>query len=574
MNPLDLLIPTADLTETSAVDVAASPERVWQRVRHLDLGESAIAKALFGVRTGSVAELSIDGLTSSSEHPGFRVLVDDAPHAFAVGAIGKVWKLDIPFVHVESAPEFQAYREPREVKVAWAVRVEPLSPGGSRVVIEVRVKATDAASLRRFRAYFALIGPGSRLIRRAMLARLVREFGTLEDSDEARALPGDDLIEAREQATHSITVNARAEEIWPWLVQMGSGRAGFYSIDWLDNGGKPSAREVHRDWQQLRVGDVIPATPGSTEGFEVMRIDPERSLVLRASMRDGARTWNSTWAFVLEPLDASRTRLIARARATATGMNLRLAWIRPVHAVMESAQLRHLAERVEHRLPRDTLRDRIEACGGAAVMVASFLTPFLRSARSHWGLSEAEANRPRPGDELIQQPSWSWTHGVEIDADANDVWPWIAQIGADRGGFYSYQFLENIAGCNLKNAEAIHPEWEVREGGKLSLHPKMPPLSVVTVLPGYGFVAYAAPDEGTRAAGKPWSAVTWAFFVDDLGPGRSRLVSRYRCATSDDLATRLALGPACVEPIGFAMDRRMLLGVKERAQQHRAVASR
>lgn len=573
MNPLDLLIPIADLSETNAVDVAASPERVWQRVRHLDLGESAIAKALFGVRTGSVAELSIDGLTSSPEHPGFRVLVDEAPHAFAVGAIGKVWKIDIPFVHVESASDFESYREPREVKVAWAVRVEPLTPGGSRVVVEVRVKATDAVSLRRFRAYFALIGPGSRLIRRAILARLVREFGALDDADESRALPGDDVIDAREQATHSITVNARAEEIWPWLVQMGSGRAGFYSIDWLDNAGKPSAREVHREWQQLRVGDVIPARPGSAEGFEVLRLEAERALVLGAEMRDGERTWKSTWAFVLEPLDASRTRVIARARAAATGMKLRLAWIRPVHAVMEHAQLRHLAERAEHRLPRDTFDDRVAACGGAALMVASFLTPFLRFTRSHWGLSEAEANRARPGDELIPEPSWGWTHGIEIDADANDVWPWIAQIGADRGGFYSYQFLENVAGCNLKNAETIHPEWEVREGGKLSLHPKMPPLSVVSVLPGYGFVAHAAADESARASGKPWSTVTWAFFVDDLGPGCSRLVSRYRCATSDDLATRLALGPACVEPIGFAMDRRMLLGVKERAERRHIAAA-
>ncbi|HET9931501.1 MAG TPA: hypothetical protein VFQ35_12460, partial [Polyangiaceae bacterium] len=320
-------------------------------------------------------------------------------------------------------------------------------------------------------------------------------------------------------------------------------------------------------WQDLRVGDVIPAVPGSAEGFEVLRVEPPRVLVLGSSLRDAGRAWDSTWAFALEPLDGSRTRLIARARVKATGMNVRLAWIRPVHHVMESAQLRHLAERAEHRLPRDTLRDRIEGCGGAALMVASFLTPFLRSARSHWGLSEAEATQTRPGDELIPEPTWGWTHAVEIDADANDVWPWISQIGADRGGFYSYQFLENVAGCSLKNAEAIHPEWQVREGGKLSLHPKMPPLSVVSVLPGYGFVAHAAPDEAARARGKPWSSVTWAFFVDDLGAGRSRLVSRYRCATSDDLATRLALGPVCVEPIGFAMDRRMLLGVKERAQR-------
>jgi hypothetical protein len=102
-----------------------------------------------------------------------------------------------------------------------------------------------------------------------------------------------------------------------------------------------------------------------------------------------------------------------------------------------------------------------------------------------------------------------------------------AQINADRG-------LENIAGCRLRNADRIHPE--VREGDELRLHPKM----------------------RARAAGKRWAAATWMFSVEPLGPHRSRLISRYRCATSDDLASRLALGPTLIEPIGFAMDRRML----------------
>lgn len=106
----------------------------------------------------------------------------------------------------------------------------------------------------------------------------------------------------------------------------------------------------------------------------------------------------------------------------------------------------------------------------------------------------------------------SGTHGVEIDAPAAAVWPWIAQIGADKGGFYSYQWLENLAGCDVRNAERVHPEWEVKVGDGLRLHPEMPAIPVV------------------------------------------------------DVATRLAYGVA-IEPIGFAMDRRMLLGVKERAER-------
>jgi hypothetical protein len=189
----------------------------------------------------------------------------------------------------------------------------------------------------------------------------------------------------------------------------------------------------------------------------------------------------------------------------------------------------------------------------------------LRSARNHWGLSPEQAAAPRPGDELVPEPRWSWTHAVEIEAPAEHVWPWVAQIGADRGGFYSYQWLENLAGCDLRNAEAIHPHWALATGDDLRLHPKAPPLHVVSVTPGRSLVAFGAPDEAARAAGKPWAAASWALLVEPLGPERCRVVSRFRSACSDDLATRLTQGPTFLEPIGFAMDRRMLLGIRERA---------
>jgi hypothetical protein len=213
-----------------------------------------------------------------------------------------------------------------------------------------------------------------------------------------------------------------------------------------------------------------------------------------------------------------------------------------------------------------TAQDMLEGLVGAAGMALALATPFLRRYRGHWGLTEEDAARTWPGDELVPAPRWSWTHGIEIDALASDVWPWIAQIGADRGGFYSYQALENLVGCELANADEVRPEWALREGDTLSLHPKMPPFRVVSAIPGHGFVAFAPADPRARAAGKPWSAASWAFVVEPIGNGRCRFVSRFRCACSDDLATRLAVGPAIIEPIGFVMDRKMLLGVKERAE--------
>jgi hypothetical protein len=236
---------------------------------------------------------------------------------------------------------------------------------------------------------------------------------------------------------------------------------------------------------------------------------------------------------------------------------------------MEAAQLRHLAARVEGRLPKDDARDVLEGVGGAAVMTAAFLTPFLREPRCHWGVEPEVADGAFPGDELVSTPRWSWTHGIEIDAPPAEVWPWIAQLGADRGGFYSYQWLENLAGGDVHNAEAVNPAWGVNPGDTLSLHPKMPPLRVAAVEAGRWFVVSAPADPAARAEGKPWAEISWLFLLEALPGDRTRLISRYRCATSDDLATRLRFGSAVLEPIGFAMDRRMLVGVKARAESAR-----
>jgi hypothetical protein len=579
MSALDRLVPTPRLVEVNHVDIAAPPARVWNAVRHGDLGDLPIVRALFALRTRSTESiLRIDALTSTPERPGFSVLVDEPPRTFAVGAIGQVWKLDIPFVHVADAEAFARFAEPRQVKVAWSIDVTPLEYGGSRVTFEVRVDATDDATWTKFRAYFAVIGPASRFIRVMLLRALARELTETRPVPYRPPLPGDELMFAKEEATDSIDIDAPAEAIWPWLVQMGCRRGGFYSYDLLDNGGHASAREIHPELQDLRAGDVIPATPDDAGGFEVLRIDPGRALVLGGlvdgdtnaalpfSAQSPARFWRATWAFVLAPIDPFSTRVFVRARVSFARDSLHLAWVRPVHHFMEEAQLRHLKERAEGRLPRDTIRDVASGISGAAIMVATLLTPFLREERSHWGLDAQDARRPRAGDDLVPAPRWQWTHAVEIERSCADVWPWIAQIGADRAGFYSYQWLENVAGCELRNAEAIHPEWAAKEGDQLLLHPKMPPLRIVSAIPERGLVAYGPPDESGRAAGEPWASVSWAFLLEPLGPGRCRLVSRYRCATSDHLGMRLSLGPTIVEPIGFAMDRRMLLGIKERAE--------
>ncbi|HET8936466.1 MAG TPA: hypothetical protein VFN67_23640 [Polyangiales bacterium] len=509
--------------------------------------------------------------------------MDEPPNVVAVGAIGKVWMPIIPFVHVQDANEYASFEAPDYVKVAWALLLDATHPERTRLRFEVRVDATDDNAWQKFVHYFRLIGPFSRFIRRSALRSLARELGT-SLNDETLTLEGDELLpEPGAQLTHQITMQATPDRIWPWLAQMGCDRAGFYSYDALDNHGKRSARELHPEWQDLKVGQLVAASPDADGGFEVLRVVPERALILGGLFDNTAGTqrafasarsesyWQVTWAFVLEPLDAERTRVWVRARAAfSPDQGAHAHVIKPVHTMMEHAQLQHLRARVEGTLARDDARDVLEGLGGAARMALHLVTPFTREAHSHWGMSVADASRRYPGDELVPTPRWSWTHGVEIGAKPEAVWPWIAQIGATRGGFYSYQWLENLIGCDVHNAEAIHPEWEMQLGDELKLHPKAPGLKIVAMERGRWLVAQGAPDMQAKAAGQPWVSVSWLFYVEPLGTGRSRCVSRYRVDYSDDLRTRMSFGRSLVEPIGFAMDRRMLKGIQTRVERQMA----
>ena len=374
MSVLDLLIPKPALVEIDRAEVAADASRAWNAVRALDLAESTLVRTLFGIRTlpdrlkgkGSHVRLRLDDLGSTPAEPGFQILAVDAPHEIVAGAVGKVWRAVIPFAHVADAAAFAASSEPGYVKVAWAVRVLAEGPQTSRVEFELRVVATDDAAWQKFGRYFRLIGPGSHFIRRVLLAQIERDLGTPESVQNERPLTGDELIpDATGQFTHSIAIAAPPESIWPWLVQMGCQRPGFYSLDLLDNAAIPSARKIRLELQQLG-GGKIAATPTGDAQFEVLRIETNRALLLGGLFDidnqkqlpfDGSRPrryWHVSWSFVLEPLDPGHTRLYARARgAFPATERFHAFWIRPVHPLMQTAQLRHLAERAEGRTSSD-----------------------------------------------------------------------------------------------------------------------------------------------------------------------------------------------------------------------------
>ena len=230
----------------------------------------------------------------------------------------------------------------------------------------------------------------------------------------------------------------------------------------------------------------------------------------------------------------------------------------------------NLAGRAEGTIYVDKVRDVREGIVGTAGILLDLATPFLAGVRNHWGIDKRTAECAFPGDDLIPAPRWSWTHGIEIGAPIEEVWPWIAQIGADKGGFYSYQWIENMVGCGIRNAETIHREWEVRKGDGMVLHPRMPKLPVAAVERGRWFVVHGAPDQHAKSEGRPWASVSWLFHLEPLPNGNTRFISRFRSDSSDEWRTLLQYGPYLTESVGFVMDRRMLLGVKERVERRRA----
>src|SRR4051812_45941422 len=100
-----------------------------------------------------------------------------------------------------------------------------------------------------------------------------------------------------------------------------------------------------------------------------------------------------------------------------------------------------------------------------------------------WGATDEEARRPMPGDELVPESSGQVTRAITVDAPIERVWSWLAQIGQDRGGFYSYEWLETPAGCQMQSAGGVHPEWRPREVGEPVFMPPATGLPVARFEP-------------------------------------------------------------------------------------------
>ena len=171
-------------------------------------------------------------------------------------------------------------------------------------------------------------------------------------AERTEALAGDNLIpHPLGSVNHAITIHRSPHEVWPWLVQMGSGRAGWYAYDFIDNGRQRSADRILPEYQDISVGKVFPALPGAKDVFVVAECQPDRSLVLSWRLADGR--YQTTWAFVLEQPQPDQTRMIVRGRV-ASGYRpyglpqwFALSTGRLAHFIMQRKQLVSIRRRTE-----------------------------------------------------------------------------------------------------------------------------------------------------------------------------------------------------------------------------------
>jgi hypothetical protein len=256
--------------------------------------------------------------------------------------------------------------------------------------------------------------------------------------------------------------------------------------------------------------------------------------------------WRSPWVIVALLINAGLLLTVLRAWSSETlqdGM--------PIGAAPVSTRTDPRFRPVRHAVGNGV---------SVALVVYLAVLILLRPWHMRWGSTEADLHRALPGDEAGMEPTYQIQHAVVIHATRDEIWPWLVQIGHDRGGFYSYSGLENRFGLSVRNADRIHPEWQ-----RLAV----------------GDTVLATPDNylglgrrlGWRVAKLEPNQVlvleNWgAFVLEPADAGATKLIVRTRGSGGVNLSG-LALAPLGLlvfEPAHFIMQRKMLLGIKERVE--------
>lgn len=193
------------------------------------------------------------------------------------------------------------------------------------------------------------------------------------------------------------------------------------------------------------------------------------------------------------------------------------------------------------------------ALAAAGVEVATY--PRWRSWCLHWGATSDEVEATLPGDELLTNPQVVTTRAIGIQAPPSVIWPWLVQMGPGRGGAYTYDWIENLLGLNMHSADQILPHCQhLKVGDGYQLGTRGPVLRVAVIDPEHALVFRS--DDGN------W---VWAFVIEPAGDF-TRLISRNRIAASPSPLGRAA-NTYLMEPGSLIMERKMLIGIKQRAER-------
>lgn len=207
--------------------------------------------------------------------------------------------------------------------------------------------------------------------------------------------------------------------------------------------------------------------------------------------------------------------------------------------------------------------------GGAEIGAVTITAPVMRHSYDRWGTTAAEVTSAMPGDDLVPRPKITSTRAITVNAPPEEVWAWVVQIGQGRGGFYSFDALENLAGCDIHSAGRIIPQLqELHAGDLILLAPAEAPCFRVAAVEPPRVLVLAGADPKSRAmlpvpAGPDDMAHVWQWVLRPAAGGRgTRLVVRQRYR----YPRRQAALWHFVEAVSFVMERQMLHGIKARAE--------
>lgn len=202
-----------------------------------------------------------------------------------------------------------------------------------------------------------------------------------------------------------------------------------------------------------------------------------------------------------------------------------------------------------------------ESLGALTIAANLIVSPLSRVWYATWGATTAETERPLPGDALVPNPRLVTTRAITIHAPANQIWPWLLQLGQGRGGLYTFQHLENLARCQMENVNEIRPELQsLAVGDPIRLGPDGYPFYTVhEIRAGETLILRTGAGEASDTLG------TWVFHLEPHDTATTRLIVRSRLVYPPKGANTV-IWRAITDPIYFVMERRMMIGIRDRAE--------